>query len=227
MYNVSFGDKSTADFHLVSNDIGRRQFAEEEVERIPIPYRNGELTIHSGTYKSYERPMTFLSTEAGELSQIGSWLTGMGELRTEKDPGGYFLASVIGPVQITPYMRDMDQIVVTFLVEPFFFLESGKDMLNLGKDDDIYNPGTMDAEPVIKVYGSGDITLNVNSDFVNLKGVSGPITMDSRLKLCYEDLLPAGKKMVGDYLKLRPGWNHIQATGNVSRIEILPRWCER
>ncbi|MGN0793790.1 MAG: hypothetical protein ACI4MG_04870 [Aristaeellaceae bacterium] len=41
------------------------------------------------------------------------------------------------------------------------------------------NPGTVRAEPVIIVYGSGDITLMVGMTIVALTGVNGSIMMDT------------------------------------------------
>lgn len=226
MYNVFFKDKSTYDFPLVTNDIGRRQRAEEEVDRIEIPNRNGPLLVHTGKYNGYERAMKFTLTDYDYLGKVLAWLKGRGYLRTELDPGGYFRASILSDVSVDAASPKLNELSFSFYIDPFFYLDDGVAMRTFLAPGTIINPGTHYAEPIITVFGSGNITLNINSDFVALTNIVDQVTMDSELKVCYRDTLNMGKQMVGEYLTLREGANHISWEGNVTKIEITPRWRE-
>ena len=44
----------------------------------------------------------------------------------------------------------------------------------------LVNPGNVYAEPIITVYGTGDITLIVNDTFVELEGIEDDIVFNQR-----------------------------------------------
>ena len=227
MYNVFFKDKSTHDFPLLVMEVGRRQKATEQVEQFEVPYRNGPLTIRSDRYESYKREMKMVCTDKDAIGGINEWLDGHGVLRTDLDKDGFFIADVVSGLDYGSYLRDIDTFSVEFSVEPFFYLDGGDSVLTLTAPGSIHNPGNIYSEPLITVYGSGDITLNVNSEFVKLTAVDSFLTMDSKLSMCYRDALNMGAKMTGNYLLLGKGLNAITWTGNVTKIEITPRWREK
>ena len=227
MYNVFFKDKSTHDFPLLVTDVGRRQKAEEQIEKIPVPYRNGYLTIRSDRYESYPREMRMVCTDKDAIGGINEWLDGHGVLRTDLDKDGFFIADVVSGLEYENYLRDIDAFSVEFLIEPFFYLDSGEIMITSTTAFSLINPGNIYSQPLITVYGSGDITLNINSQFVQLTGVETSITMDSKLALCYRDTLNMGAKMTGEYILMDTGTNNIEWTGSVTKIEITPRWREK
>lgn len=227
MHNVYFKNISSDEFGLVTKDIGRRKRANEQIDRYSVPYRNGELVVHSGKYDSYIRPMLFTVTDPSALPYIYDWLDGYGELRTDKDDGGFFLASVVGEIDHTADGPVLNELAIEFLVEPFFYLNGGDQPIELNAPADVYNKGTLASEPVITVYGAGDVDLTVNSQSVLLEGIVDVITMDTKNKLCYKNDENLGKQMKGQYIQLDKGVNTISWNGDVTKIEIIPRWCER
>lgn len=227
MLDVYFKGKTSDEFDLVVNDIGRRKKAEEKVERTPIPMSSGDLVTHTGEYESYERQMIFVSRDNQQLSDIYEWLDGYGILRTGHDEGGFFYASVIGGVDRTPIGPLLNELIVTFLVEPFFYLDSGATTFELTEPSTLHNLGSLESQPFVKVYGDGDIQLEVNSQVVQLKDVQESITMDTKLKMCYRDTLNMGRKMIGQYIEFEKGSNVIRWSGNVDKVEIIPRWCDK
>ena len=227
MYNVFFKDKSTHDFPLLVTEVGRRQKAAEQIERFEVPYRNGALTIRSDRYESYPREMRMVCTDKYAIGGINEWLDGHGVLRTDLDKDGFFIADVVSGLEYENYLRDIDAFSVEFLIEPFFYLDSGEIMITSTAAFSLINPGNIYSQPLITVYGSGDITLNINSQFVQLTGVETSITMDSKLALCYRDTLNMGAKMIGEYILMDTGTNNIEWTGSVTKIEITPRWREK
>ena len=80
------------------------------------------------------------------------------------------------------------------------------------------------SEPVITVYGTGDITLMVGTVIVELEGITGSITLDSELQESYTGTTSMNSAMSGEFPLLKPGMNAISWTGEVSKVEIQPRW---
>ncbi len=82
----------------------------------------------------------------------------------------------------------------------------------------------MYSEPVITVYGTGDITLMVGTIIVELEGISGSITLDSELQEAYSGTTGMNSAMSGEFPILKPGMNAISWTGNVTKVEVKPNW---
>ena len=88
----------------------------------------------------------------------------------------------------------------------------------------ITNPGAVDSEPLIRVYGNGDITLMVGTQIVELEGIDGQIFLDSEIQEAYKGTTSMNVAMSGEFPKLLPGMNAVSRTGNVTSIVITPRW---
>ena len=113
---------------------------------------------------------------------------------------------------------------VTFRCKPFLYLDSSADVTVTASGTTITNPGAVDSEPLIKVYGSGDITLMVGTQIVELEDVSSQIFLDSEIQEAYKGTTSMNSAMSGEFPKLLPGMNAISWTGNVTSIVITPRW---
>lgn len=226
MFEIEFKDRRSSEFRILIQNIGRRQRAEEQIDVFEIPYRNEDLMVHSNTYKPYLRRMELATKEKKYIPQINSWLNGRGKLRTSVDSGGYFIASVINGLDREIISRLFDSINVTFKVNPFFYLDSGDLIVTITAATKIYNPGTIYSEPIIKIYGSGNIDLGIGNKIYSFKSVDEYIVVDSELKYVYKDTLNQGDKMTGDFPVFKVGDNDIAFTGNVSKIEITPKWRE-
>mgnify|MGYP003222896006 CR=1 FL=1 len=75
-----------------------------------------------------------------------------------------------------------------------------------------------------KPFGSGSITLMVGMTIVELEGITGSITLDSRLQEAYSGVTSLNSAMSGDFPKLLPGNNAVSWTGNVTKVDIQPNW---
>lgn len=227
LYRVTFKNNNNETLELPALSIGRRQRAQEQIITTEIPYSDEELVEHTGTYLPYERSMDFYVSDETKIGTINSWLTGKGELRTDKEPNGYFKAHVVSGLGYEKLLQVKDAFTVTFKINPpFFYLDSGNNLIKLTKSSTIMNPGTHESKPRIKITGSGNITIDINGVFVTFKSVSGYIVVDSESEYVYKDTANQGDKMTGKFPRLKPGANNIAWTGTVTELEILPRWCE-
>jgi phage-related protein len=91
------------------------------------------------------------------------------------------------------------------------------------------NNGNYKSYPFVKITGSGDITLTINSNSYTLTGVSDYIFIDSNYLTVYKDTTnEIAKLTTGDLSKLtlNPGNNTISLTGSVTCVEIIcnSRW---
>ena len=86
----------------------------------------------------------------------------------------------------------------------------------------------MPSNPLIKVVGSGDVIVSINNQELILKGLEDEIEVDCEFMNAYkkinEDVILLNNKMYSDFPILESGKNQISFEGNVSKIEITPRW---
>lgn len=228
MDTVQFNGKTNHDVGLICQDAGRRQRAEEQVIIHDIPFRNDQVLVHTDKYKPYYRPMRFAWKDKERTDQAMDWLRGVGKLTVSRDEGGYFKAHVVGGLFVAKESPKFDSFTVNFLINPgFFYLDSGDQLTVLTAPAVLYNPGTIYSQPLIKIVGSGSITLDINGKIVTLTGITDSITLDSETENAYRDNLLQGEKMNGEFPVLEPGNNSITWTGSVTRVEVTGRWRER
>ncbi|NCD04412.1 MAG: hypothetical protein EOM00_15810, partial [Clostridia bacterium] len=173
MPKITFKGVDSESLSLHVNSEGRRQRAQEQINVYQVPYSDFEPTEHTGKYLPYIRPMEFAWKDKTRNPDIYKWLTGYGKLYTTKDPGGYFKANVISGYEVDMLSRRYDRFIVQFKINPpFFYLSSGDTPLKYTASPvALNNPGTHDAEPLIKITGSGNITLNIGGEVILLTGV--------------------------------------------------------
>ena len=86
----------------------------------------------------------------------------------------------------------------------------------------------MPSNPLIKVIGSGDVTININNQKLILKGLEDEIEVDCEIMNAYKkvnnDIVLLNNKMYSGFPVLEEGNNNISWVGNISQIEITPRW---
>lgn len=88
------------------------------------------------------------------------------------------------------------------------------------KQINIFNPGTVDSEPILNIVGSGDISVTLGSSTFSLLGLDDYVTVDTPVKDAYKDTALRNNIMVGDFPTLPCGSNTVSWSGAVSRIEI-------
>lgn len=93
----------------------------------------------------------------------------------------------------------------------------------------ITNPSFKHSLPLIKINGTGNITLTVNGKAFILQSVAGHIWLDCEFKIGYTETNGVKqnqnmKVKTMDYPFLKSGNNTISWTGTVTSVEIYPNW---
>ena len=125
----------------------------------------------------------------------------------------------------TTTSRTVRHFTVTFSCTGLKYMSSGLDLLELATTGiKINNSGDYESKPLLKIFGSGNITISIGSNSFTVNNVNNYVVIDSELKECYKDSTNMGKNMTGDYPILLVGENTISWTGNVTKVELTPRW---
>ena len=186
-----------------------------------IPNTSVEYFIDNEEYIGYEREMIFLIKNEEELRTAFELFNGAGKL--EVGDGGYYKARVIETEhEFISRDRTMSQFIVTFRIAPFFWIESSN--ITITPPGIVYNSGYK-SYPLIRVYGTGDLTVTINGRATVLLGVDEYIDLDSELRIAYKGTINQGEKLISDFPFFDSGKNTVSADG-ASSLGITPRWRE-
>ena len=199
---------------------------ERRMESITIAGRNGTLHTDEEAYESYDRTMECAIKKRAKLDEIAAWLVGSGEMTFSTEPDKVYRVTISNKISISQMMRMFQKFQVIMDTHPFKYnINPFADELTLTAPTIIRNGGTVYSEPIITVYGSGNITLNINGTDFPLYGVNGYITIDSEMMEVFKGIANQNSKYGGEtFPRFEVGENAISWTGNVSRVEIQPKW---
>ena len=192
-----------------------------------VPGRSGSLTVleDEDVYDDLLMTCTCFIENTNRLSEIAAWLRGSSKVTFANRQGGFYYARVVNQIPFEKILRGHPNrsFAVNFRCKPFFYLDDSP-TYTLTKMTFLTNPGAVRAEPVITVYGSGDITLMVGMTIVELTGVNGSITLDTPRMEAYCGNVSANMKVSGEYPMLGTGATAVSWSGNVNKVIVQPNW---
>lgn len=221
-----FKETDSREYGILISSVPERVRPERRVKEIEIPGRSGNLTQDEETYDAYVISMECSTRGSDRMDEIITWLNGAGDLTLSTEPDKVYQASIYNKISIADQIYLYNSFLLQFKVQPFKYnINPFADELTLTAQTIIRNGGTVYSEPIITVYGSGDITLSINGVDFPLYGVSEYITIDSEMMEVFKGTANQNSKYGGEtFPRLEVGENTISWTGNVSRVEIQPKW---
>ena len=200
----------------------------ERSKQTNVPGRPGSLTQLEGddVYDDMILTATCFIADPAQIPAIAAWLKGKGTVTFANRTGGHYNARIANQIPFEKVLRGNPHcsFAVNFRCYPFWYQETVSDVTITTSGDTITNPGSVYSEPLITVYGSGNITLMVGTTIVELTNVSSSIVLDCALKEAYKGTTLMNDHMSGDFPVLKPGLNAVSWSGNVTRIVIKPNW---
>lgn len=118
---------------------------------------------------------------------------------------------------------------VEMMLQPFKYDLFGLEKNTLFEGITLVNHKRYASKPYLKIYGEGAISIFINTQEFKMIGVQGNIEIDSLEQEVYrydrELLISQSKNYLNPNFPLfLPGENKISWKGNVSKIEVIPRW---
>lgn len=230
----TFGGVSSRAFNLYITGDRVHSGPERDIERVSVPGRDGDLIIDNGRWKNYQLPVPcFYRALRGDVGayarKIKAWLlaepAAYRRLEFSYDPDYFRMAAFTGPLDIDTSIRMFGKMEIAFDCKPFKWLKRGQELRDITSTRQIINPEACNSLPYIKMTGSGDIRLTVADRSWNFAGVNGWIEIDSDAMNTYRGTEPQNGKKTGDgYPALLPGVNRFAWEGNVTKVEVIPKW---
>lgn len=232
MLSFSFGGKNSfTDYGIIVSSRPSIASPKRRVSYIDIPGRNSSLRFDEGTYDDItivlECTIKERNTLIDKIDDIKAWLfeTGESDLIFSFNNNKKYRAQVVNSIDFKTVFRYLAEFPIIFNCKPFKYGTENTLIEITQSKTEVINSGTIESEPIITVYGIGDIILKINDDQINLIDMKEKIIINSEIQDCYNDEGNSlNEKMTGEFLKLKPGTNNIEWIGDVSKVEILPNW---
>ena len=134
---------------------------------------------------------------ASNIRAIASYLKGSGKVAFANRPGGLYYARIVNQIPFEKILRGNPHrsFAVNFRCKPFWYQEDVPEITVTASGTFITNRGSVYSEPVITVYGSGEITLMVGMTIVELDGITDSITLDTPLMEAYNGAISMNGNM--------------------------------
>ncbi len=200
----------------------------ERVTTQAVPGRSGTLTITEGdcVYEEFIAACECIVPNPASIPAFSAWLHGPGVVMFGNRPTGYYHARASNQIDFEKVVRGRlhRKFTVNFRCQPFLYLLNMPDIV-LTTPGPVINRGTVFAEPVITIEGTGDIDLMVGEVTLGIAGLASAITIDVPQRLAYREGTNLTGSLTGDEWPTLPvGSTAVSWTGNVSRISITPNW---
>lgn len=238
---ITFDRKNLFDWGLHTN--GGKTFGtpERDYEDVEIPGRNGALTFDKGRFKNVTLTYSDCSlifddeiTFEQNISALLNWLAKGYSYRRLEDtyhPDEYRLAKFVGGTDPEVYYLRSASFDLEFDCKPQRYLKIGEQSISFTATGKIYNPTLFPSEPLIRVYGTGTVT--VGSVTITISSHSGIsyIDIDSEIKDCFYGSTNCNKYVAIsssdtdlDFPVLESEDTTISLGSGITKVEITPRW---
>ena len=200
----------------------------ERVTFTDVPGRSGSLTTLEGenVYDDMTLTATCFIESTANINAVAAFLRGSGTVTFANRQGGYYNARIVNQISFEKILRGNAacSFAVNFRCKPFFYFTPVADISVTTQQQFLTNPGCIPSEPMITVIGSGDITLMIGQQIIDLTDVEDHIILDSELQEAYYGSTAMNEKLEGDFPLLQPGVSAFSWEGSVTDITVKPRW---
>ena len=223
-----FNGHKSSEYGLVVNGVNIFNAPSRVVNKINIPYRNGDLLIDTGVYSNIMVSYNIGLTDPTRIPDITGWLLNTSGYATLKDTwhsGEYRMASYYNDLN---YQMSMlyryGEATISFDCKPQRYLNSGDTTYTISTSTTLSNPTAFASSPKISVTGNGTFTVNGYSVTVT-DNASDSITIDCERMQCYRGTtnMNASVTLASGFPQLKTG-NNSCGKGTVSTLTIQPKW---
>lgn len=203
--------------------------AAPDYENIAIAGRNGELTLFNNRYENIQisYDVAIMDDFKTSAREIAAWLLsdiGYHTLTDTYDSTYYREGRYLGDVgYITYCLYTYGTATITFDCKPQKWLTSGQTSTSYTADTTITNSYAFASKPLIRIYGTGTLTVGDYTVVVNTI-VSSYVDVDCETMQCYEGTTNCNSNVeIDEFPQLEPGDNAITLT-DITQVDITPRW---
>lgn len=231
---IIFNNISSLDCNVQVERPPSYQMPERDYDVVHVPGKSGDIVIDNGSYQNTTRAYQ-ISTGSLEkdftlmANVISEWLysaTGYARLEDSYEPEYYRLAMYRSSGSIENLLGQAGRMTISFDCKPQRFLKTGDESFKFTSTGKLLNPTGFKSLPIIIVNGNGDGVLRIGDYTVIISDVNPSITINSEIQDAYNGTVNLNSKIIlnDGFPKLSPGENEVSFSGNITSVEVIPKW---
>lgn len=226
---LTFANKSLGDFSTFFDGSKTFEKPAKDVEHFVVAGRNGELSISNNRFENIKITIPcFIRRNFKEnysaLIDFLSSTEGYQRLETTEELDTFRMAEFVDAINPdTGAFMHYGSFDLVFNCKPQVFLKIGENEMEIANNTTLVNPTLKEAKPLIKVNGTGSITISDRT--LSLSQNTGETIIDCDLQDAYEGNINRNKNLTitSEFPILKKGDNLITYIG-FSKVVIVPRW---
>ena len=226
---LAYDGRDCRDFGVVVSSMGTHNAPQRAVEDVIVAGRNGTLTIDMGRFENITISYVAMILEnfADRFDEFKAFLMsrkGYKRLEDSFNPAYYRLAKLHEVIEPEATLMDhAGKFNIPFDCDPRRFLKSGDEEITLTATGMIHNPTYFDAKPLLKVTGTGTIT--IGTKVITITNNSTYVLIDLETMSAYNNGTNMNDKVsIADGTVLASGDNNIVLANTITSVVITPRW---
>lgn len=216
MEYFNFNGVSSKNVGIIIKEMPPVTKSEKNIENITVSGRNGDLHIDDGTYKSKKYKIKCVLTDISKIDELKALYDGTGVLELSTELGKEYQATIKNQIDFDKYLTYLKEFVLQFELYPIAY---NKEVIEttFTTDTTFRVGGTVSVSPIIKVAGTGIITLNNTQVEVLESG----IVIDCDLMNCTIDNINKNNKVnLDEFPSLLVGENNIVLGEGIESVII-------
>lgn len=229
----SFKGKKSDAMKVFMLELPVRPAPVESGKREDVPGVSGGLWVPEGGYGRINVSVKLEAGDGADMDAVNAWLSGEGDLVFGDEPNRAYRARITKSADRSCTRRRLNRSWKQgFDCEPFRYLHPEMNAIEISASGTkISNPGTVGAQPLIRVSGSGDGALMIGGATMLLSGMSAPVYLDCEAKMAFtgegtasSPRVLATQHVTGEWIEIAPGESYVTFTGGITGVRIAPRW---
>lgn len=229
---LTFAGRSTHEFGILISGEGTYDSPERNVDKVEVPGHNGDLLFDRGNYKNI--PVKYpafiklgMPEKARDFFNFAASLVGYQRLEDTYHPYEYRMAKFESKVSVESigYKNRSGKFDIEFDCKPQRFLKSGEEPVVYTANGIILNRTPHAAKPYIRIYGTGAGTVGIGSETITISSISSYVDIDCEIMDAFKGATNCNQNVsFTNDIVIPSGEVGISKTGNITRVEITPRW---
>lgn len=196
-----------------------------------IDGRDGDIITKLG-YGAYDKIMTIGLYHTYDINKVVAFFNGSGTITFSNESDKYYNFDILDQIDYEKLLS-FKTATVTIHCQPFKYPTTNTPISLSTGDNTVANSGNVYSKPIIKIVGSGTITVSLGSSqifSIDMTDLTNGIEIDTNLMEAYDPVSNTllNRHVTGDYskFKLEPGNNTVTLGGTITSatIKSVTRW---
>lgn len=227
---ITFGSVDCRTYKVYISGNGTFNSPERDTTKVSVPGRNGDITLDNGRYKNIDvkYPAFIANNFSSNMESFRNAIlskTGYQRLEDTYHSDEFRLARYKGGLDVKPLKSLVaGEFNITFDCKPQRFLKSGETGVAFTASGSITNPTLMTALPLIRVVGTGTLTIGSVAIVITTNDTYIDIDCETQEAYCGSTNMNSNIQLTGGkFPELVSGTNTVDI-GQLTSATITPRW---